>query len=248
MQTNLRDRVKNFAAYTREFGMRGAIQIVNNRRSNHKISTVYCPQVWSKLHYRRGTADFGQLRRIIGRLDMPRIHVDRGLIVDAGANVGYTTALFAHWSPKSQVVAIEPDTSNFETLCLNTQNFSNVRAVNGCLWHRPAQLAIVDKSVSTVAYQFSQDPSGKTQAHTVQQICEAAGSDRINLLKMDIEGAEREIFRECSRDIVNLVDFLLVELHERYAEGTIAAFGAMLNGVPHSRERWGEYELVHITR
>ena len=99
VQTNLRGRVKNFAAYSREFGMRGAIQIVNNRRSNHKISTVYCPQVWSKLHYRRGTADFGQLRRIIGRLDMPPIHVDRGLIVDAGANVGYTTALFAHWSP-----------------------------------------------------------------------------------------------------------------------------------------------------
>ena len=47
-------------------------------------------------------------------------------IIDAGANIGYTAALFANWWPDCKIVSIEPDQENYELTLRNTRPYPNI--------------------------------------------------------------------------------------------------------------------------
>ena len=56
-------------------------------------------------------------------------------------------------------------------------------------------------------------------AITVQDILAQSGAARIDLLKLDIEGAERELFSDACEEWLPKVGTLVVELHDRYVPG-----------------------------
>ena len=70
------------------------------------------------------------------------------------------------------------------------------------------------------------------------------GIDHIDLLKIDIEGAEREIFRDPS-SWIGKVDALIVELHERMKPGCNRSFYGGATGLDHE---WSQGENVYLTR
>ena len=61
-----------------------------------------------------------------------------GLIVDCGANVGYSSAWFLSRFPESHVIAVEPDAGNFALLRRNLAPFgsSSGTAVQGAVWRK----------------------------------------------------------------------------------------------------------------
>jgi hypothetical protein len=58
-------------------------------------------------------------------------------------------------------------------------------------------------------------------AFTIKQICDLYQLSRIDLLKMDIEGAESDVFR--NGEFLNSVQFIIAELHGAYSETHCAA-------------------------
>jgi DNA-binding protein len=58
---------------------------------------------------------------------------------------------------------------------------------------------------------------------TVENILKNYDFDKIDILKMDIEGAEKEVFNDCDKWI-NSVSSIVVELHERMKKGCEEAF------------------------
>lgn len=68
-------------------------------------------------------------------------------VLDAGANAGYSTVVFARSYPGAVVVAVEPHPSNYAMLTLNTRSFRNVVNIHAGVWGQPAsQLRIVNGS------------------------------------------------------------------------------------------------------
>jgi FkbM family methyltransferase len=134
-------------------------------------------------------------------------------VIDAGANVGYSSLFFAGQYPKARIVAIEPDASNYQQLLANTEQCDRIKARRGALWHERTRLNIADLRANTQAFQVVPDPGGAIEALTIADVMEAENIEEIDILKMDIEGAETGIFQNNCDFWLGRVKTLLIELH-----------------------------------
>lgn len=143
-----------------------------------------------------------------------------GLVIDCGANVGYSSAWFLAQFPQSFVVAVEPDSGNFQMLTKNLAG-QNTRStlIRAAIWSQTAPLVIAQSP-----YRDGSDWSrqvrlcrlgeiGDVQGISVLSILETSGYDRISVLKMDIEGAEAVVFQD-KPDWLEKVDAIVIELHD----------------------------------
>jgi hypothetical protein len=70
------------------------------------------------------------------------------LIIDCGANVGYSSAYFLTHFPSSHVIAVEPDLENFNLLRTNlAPDRGRCRLVNSAIWSKPAGVLIVEPTL-----------------------------------------------------------------------------------------------------
>jgi FkbM family methyltransferase len=176
-----------------------------------------------------------------------------GVIVDAGANIGLASIFFANTYPEARIVAIEPDDTNFELLERNTAPYKNITPVRGALWHEDATIDLVDPGLGkwglmTQARDGSEQRLGEllhqVRGMTVDTIMREHGLDHVDIFKIDIEGAEREVFRDSS-SWISKVDSLIVELHERMKSGCCRSF---YNGTNGFDEEWCQGENVYLAR
>ena len=147
-------------------------------------------------------------------------------IIDAGAHIGFASIYFARRFPEARILAVEPSPANFELLQYNVGGYPNVRAIHGALWGESGKIGLVDNSNFT---DISVGPDGGEQvpAYTVPDLMRIAEIDRIDLLKMDIEGAEREVFSGNAFWLAN-VSTLILETHDMLREGCSRALFAAL--------------------
>lgn len=201
------------------------------------------------LTLRRRTSDLAVFRQIF--IDREYGCLDRlegvGLIVDAGANVGLTSAyLLSRW-PAAELVALEPHEGNYQLATRNLAAFGErVRVVKGALWSHPCSLMIredADWTGREWAVQVREADTrevGDVVATDVPSLLRASGHQRISILKIDIEGAEAVVFSgPCPW--LDQVDALVVELHEDRGFGdAFAAFRRAIDSRGFTLERSGE--------
>lgn len=146
-------------------------------------------------------------------------------IVDAGANIGMATLFFAELFPAADIYAIEPEASNFDLLCRNCEGIRNLTLKNAALWPHETKLRVADLSADNWAFSMlpSSDSAG-VDAITIPQILQWSGAAQIDLLKLDIEGAERELFSERCELWLPRVRMIVIELHDRFKSGCSEAF------------------------
>lgn len=178
------------------------------------------------IHLRLRTTDVALCREILIRRQYecllaqpPRV------IVDAGANIGLASLFFARRYPDARVIAIEPESSNYAMLLKNTAPYPNIVAVRAALWNRDTELDLVDLGSGHTNFQTAEaagDKKGsvisKVRAMTIDRLMAEFDINTIDLLKLDIEGAEKELF-EGPLDWVRRVGVFAVELHERLRPG-----------------------------
>ena len=87
---------------------------------------------------------------------------------------------------------------------------------------------------------------GVVRAVTVKELLEHAGASRVDLVKIDIEGSELELFSE-NTDWVASVGMLVLELHDRFRPGCREALDRALarSGV-HFRESHRGEDVVFV--
>lgn len=168
------------------------------------------------------------------------------VVIDAGANVGISTAWFATKFPSARVIAIEPDEENYDLLVRNTSHLSNVEPINAALWRQSERVVIHDRGTGPWGYQVSADPSPETRRSvpsvTVDDIVRRVHPKRIGILKMDIEGAEIEVMNNAV-NWIGSVEAVIAELHDRLRPGCSRAFFCATAGF--SGEAWrGETVMV----
>jgi FkbM family methyltransferase len=173
------------------------------------------------------------------------------VIVDAGANVGMATLFFAARFPDARIVAVEPEASNFELLKQNCAGLSNVMLVQAALWPQEQQLWLSDPYSEEWAYQVATASAasnnlGEVPAITIGQILRQLHTDRIDLLKLDIEGSEFELFSNNADQWLDHVRLIAIELHDWLRPGCAQAFYSALVSRRFVQEIRGENIFVKI--
>lgn len=149
-------------------------------------------------------------------------------IIDAGANTGLRSIWFAARFPEATIVAVEPEHGNFEMLRRNTRPYPNIRCIEAGLWKSDSFLRIADSLVNTWAFQIEEIPKGEElttdlRGVTVESLMRDFGMKTVDILKIDIEGSEKEVF-EHSEAWIDSVDVFLVEFHDRFKERCTRSF------------------------
>jgi len=160
-------------------------------------------------------------------------------ILDLGANTGLASVAFLNRFPNAQVVAVEPDPDNYRLCSQNIAAYgTRARAILGAVWSRSGKLALTRvgdcREWAVTVVEPVDDAPGVVQSWDAPTLFAMAGFETVDLLKIDIERSEIEIFNGSSRDWIKRVRNLCIELHGRDCEE--AFFGAMSAF---------EYELEH---
>lgn len=210
--------------------------------------SVHLPELAAPVWARYGTTDLGMFRQVL---------VDEGyffepsaqpkLIIDAGANVGYASVYFANRFPAAAIIAIEPDTDNFHLLLRNTAAYPKVRCLRAGLWSKDCFLKISNPDASACAFRVEEtmNPENAIPAVTLTTLLESSGFDRIDILKLDIEGAEKELFSaHNSAAWVDRTDLIMIELHDFLVPGCETAMLQAVRDSPFRFSHRGENVIL----
>ncbi len=148
------------------------------------------------------------------------------VIIDAGSNIGLTATYLASHFPASQIICLEPDDANFKQLRRNAElsNHTNFDLVKKALWSSNQNVSIsrhfrdgqswsIQVSTSSCQHDF-------VSSISLASIIEEFEIQEIDIMKMDIEGAEREIFsdHEDALFFLSKIKALAIEIHEDVVE------------------------------
>ena len=143
------------------------------------------------------------------------------LVIDCGANVGYSAAYFLTRFPKCKVICVEPDLSNFKLLEKNLAPYKErVKLIRSGIWSHTADLKILEEPYRDGrewTVQVRECKSGEIpemQAIDVGTLLKESGQNKISILKMDVEGAEAVVFAKNYESWLSCVDNMVIELHD----------------------------------
>lgn len=140
------------------------------------------------------------------------------LIIDCGANIGMSVVYFKAIAPNAHIIAYEPDTVNFELLEKNTRHLQNVQNVKAAVWINENDLEFEDVGAqgSKIA---SSTSSEKLKIKIVKAIRlkDLLQQQKVDLLKIDIEGAEYEVIKDC-KDVLHHAENVFLEYHGTFKE------------------------------
>ncbi len=169
---------------------------------------------------------------------------DPTTIIDCGAYVGYSTVYFLNRFPNARVVAVEPDRENFLFSKSNLAPYEDrVLLLHSAIWSRSAGLTVIRgkyRDGQEWANQVRECCSGETpevEATDLLSLMDKAGFDEVDLLKIDIEGAERVVFTGVCGKWLDRVRNIAIELHDNECK---SAFFSALAGYRYDLYRSGE--------
>lgn len=160
-----------------------------------------CPQ-WEDLFVH-------QTLRFVARRPAPRI-------LDCGANLGLATLYFKRLYPQARITAYEADPALYAVLAENLQRNGapDVHAVHSAVWTHNGTINFRCEGADSGAIDAVAGNLGGA-VHTVPSVRlrDMVAEESIDLLKLDIEGAELDVLSDC-RDALHSVDAVLLDLHE----------------------------------
>jgi FkbM family methyltransferase len=174
-----------------------------------------------KLYLRTGTSDYNVFFHVfVLKAYGPSLPSDCSpkLIIDCGANVGYSSMYFLSRFPEVTLVAVEPEPGNMGICEMNLASYG-VRAIlsKAAVWSRPCTLELVSlgphSEQSTRVVEWTGSQAATVPAIDVPSLIKLGGGQSVDLLKVDIEGSELEIFSKGSEAWLPKVRNIAIELH-----------------------------------
>jgi FkbM family methyltransferase len=136
------------------------------------------------------------------------------VIIDGGANVGYSSLFFANAYPDAVVFALEPNPHSFEVLKRNVQGCDRIIPVNAALWSHDAGVAMETGDRGSWSDRVTENSSASLiPSVTLDQLIARQPGARPLIIKLDIEGSERETCR-VSQDVLRRAPCIIIEPHD----------------------------------
>ncbi len=162
-------------------------------------------------------------------------------MIDLGAYIGLYSALVLSRRDDVRVIAVEPDPANAALARRNLAPYGpRVELIPNAIWHEQASLTIenygsgVEWGVRVRLCREGEMPHLNTV--TMGELLKRAGRDHVDVLKVDIEGSEEQLFGG-TRPWLDAVDVIAIELH---GPAATRAVETALTRAEWSRESHGE--------
>ncbi len=143
------------------------------------------------------------------------------LIIDAGCNVGYASVFFKSFFPSANIIAIEAaDTNKLQAdknFALN--GLKDIHIIHAGVWSSNTFLEIKKDFLDGKEWSFyvaeSTVPTD-LKGISLLEIYQSSGKGFIDILKIDIEGGEKELFKqpEIMDAVLQKTRFLAIEIHD----------------------------------
>lgn len=228
---SIEDRVRNYLPYMEKFGIRRGMKIAKTlfpKKPFKKVVSFRLTGYSHPIFVRLGTSDVTNFLEnfLHDPFRLPPLPGVK-LIIDAGANAGFASIFFLNTYPAATVIAVEPESSNFEALKRNCSCYPNFKSIHSAIWKSNTSLKIIDQSAGKTAFRVvetSKNDPDSFPAVTFEKILADSGFSQIDILKIDIEGAEKEIFKENYKNWIDRVEVMIIELHDRIVPGCALSF------------------------
>lgn len=253
----LKRHVARVARYSMRFGVfRGLslfarLTMLESVAGPPREATLRVPQSRTPLTLRVGTSDLATFEQVFLERDY---QFDLGFtpefIIDAGANAGYAAVYFANRYPNAKIIAVEPEASNFALLEKNVATLPNVTPLRAALWNRRTNLRIKNPTGEKWAFRVTEVDESSPDcipAVTVDELVAMAGHRRVDLLKIDIEGGERDVFQMNYERWLGSARAIVIELHDSTLPGCSTAFYKATSKYPFAQTHRGENVILVST-
>jgi len=148
--------------------------------------------------------------RFAGDLDSPKV------VIDGGANIGLASAYFLNRYPSARTISVEPFEAPIalagRTWTLMPQRSTILR---GAIWPDEGSLCLDPHGQDWVNNRVRHSrpgQDGSVEAVTMKSLISLGGGS-VDLLKLDVEGSEKEIFGSGAAEWLPKVRNILIELH-----------------------------------
>lgn len=140
----------------------------------------------------------------------------RPIILDCGGHIGLSAIYFKRQHPNALVTVFEPDAGNFEFLKNNlvSQGYGDVVLRSEAIWKENTTLVFNSETSMSSKIVTSKEKSGvNVKAIRLRDLL----NTEIDLLKLDIEGAEYEVLKDI-KDKLYLIKNIFIEYHGLFAQ------------------------------
>jgi FkbM family methyltransferase len=221
--------VKFFMSFYRHiliFGIPG-ISIFRKVRTNNTES-LRLPGIKASIALRSMTSDIPIFYEIFWKNEYEiKLDFKPKFIIDAGANIGLAAILFSNKYPSSKIISIEPEISNFKMMEKNLETYSNVTLLQRALSNKDNLDVVINDSVKGnwgFTTELVDGDNRSTKGYTVKtisipEIMKENSVEYLDLVKIDIEGAEKDVFESGYEYWLPRTRCLIIELHDRLQIG-----------------------------
>ncbi|QEC66773.1 FkbM family methyltransferase [Panacibacter ginsenosidivorans] len=210
-----------FARLIYNYGIfQGLWLMIKIKLSNGKLNL---PNIKYPVYFRKNSSDFTVLYTILLAKSYEfKIKQPPAVIIDAGANAGYASIYFANRFPGAAIYAVEPDAGNFEMLKKNAAPYPQITCLQKAIWNKHAALIIKDAGNGEWAFaveEITEKNKGEIEAITLTDLLSNYDLPTIDILKIDIEGSEKEVFAEGYEPWLSKTKYLVIEVHDGLKKG-----------------------------
>ena len=157
-------------------------------------------------------------------------------ILDVGGNVGYSVVYFKHYFPNASIICIEPDRLNLKQISKNIalNNYEDITLVEGALWKKRSKMELKSdyRQGTSASFYVVESDEGAVEGYGIKDILALKNWNHIDLLKIDIEGAEKYLFEdeEISATILKITRVIAIEIHDEKADRNKIYHSLLVNG------------------
>jgi FkbM family methyltransferase len=151
------------------------------------------------------------------------------VVFDLGANVGFASIFFRRSFPAARIFAVEADPLTYPRLVRNVAGL-DITTLHRAATGKDGAVAFYSCSSSissSMSRRWDSDIEHEVPASSLRTLMDEAGVGHVDLLKIDIEGAEFDLLRAAPLERVGAI---VAEVHYDLGDGDEAALRGMLEG------------------
>lgn len=221
--------------------LRSATKILDHTRVRARpVVSVRVAGWGSPVHLRVGGSDTAVFRQVLieRQYRHPSVRADVRTVIDCGANIGLASLWFLNHCPNCKVLAVEPEPRNAAMLRRNLAPYGErARVIEAAVWTARTRVRLhAPPRGGEWACRIESGGSEEVSTRTMEDLLDELGVDAVDLLKIDIEGAETTLF-SAPAAWLRRVKTLLIECHGIEAEAAVrGACEGILEEVGHAGE------------
>lgn len=227
--------VKRISEYIEAFGYHGLFMAIKHFIC-YKLSFSSNPKptnvgAFGKVYLRPNTSDLSSFREVFVSHEYgmnKSIFYDytdekyksvlkRGrtpLILDLGANIGLASRYLTKFFPLADIFMVEPGADAVQVAHMNIKNFNRLKIFKAAVWNEPGVLFLGKSTCATTRsiVRDSNDMCDQVKSLTVDELIAGREAD-LFLIKIDIEGSEKNILSSCSTWLRSM-PIIMIEPHD----------------------------------